>query len=112
MSAVSAYLVTIVAELGGSGVVGFTIGYALKKILKLLLVVAGVFATVLGLVLAWLENQGILTITVDYGKLDTLVQTSLSWALSQVSNFAAVAAQGLAISGGFAVGITLGFNKG
>jgi uncharacterized membrane protein (Fun14 family) len=49
---------TFLSIVGFGGIVGFLIGFMLKKVMKILAVVAGIFLAVL----MYLESQGIMTI--------------------------------------------------
>lgn len=112
MSSIASLLPTAVVEAGAGGAVGFAVGYALKKVLKLLLVAAGLLATIIGCVVLWLQDQGIITITVDYAKLNTLMISSVTWAMAQTSNLVTLTAQTLAVGGGATAGFLLGLKKG
>lgn len=96
-------------EFGGGGILGFLIGFATKKIAKLI-------AVIIGLELAlfkFLETKGVLTVNWD----------ALAGAAGNVSS-AGVDAGGeaggylmsllsaLPVGGGFALGAFLGFKKG
>ena len=92
-----------VLTLAGYGALGFILGYALKKILKVILFVFGA----LGLLLWWLEEQGI--IAVNWDKLNTLITTTIENILSlNTATLTSLGGFGLGFMGGF----LLGFKKG
>ncbi|MFB6131789.1 MAG: FUN14 domain-containing protein [Halanaeroarchaeum sp.] len=94
-------------EFGSGAVIGFIVGYAFKKVAK-------VIAILVGLELAlfkFLESRGILTVQwdrlsgglLDVGEAATSTQPP-SWAVSIIST--------LSISAGFGGGFLVGFKKG
>jgi uncharacterized membrane protein (Fun14 family) len=103
---------SVLVGLGGGGIIGFIVGYALKKIVKLLAIVAGAFAATLGVVLYWLESRGVITISMDYEKVTWILHSALTWASTHSSKaFGASLQAGPAIAG-FAAGISLGLHRG
>jgi len=48
---------SVLVGLGGGGIFGFVVGYALKKIVKLLTITVGILAAILGSVFYWLEVE-------------------------------------------------------
>ena len=95
-----------------SGLLGFVVGYAFKKLLKFFFVAIGIVVAIISAFAIWLQNLGVIRVTVDYVKLNSLLQTTMTWATAQVSNFATLAVQGLAITGSAGVGFIAGFQKG
>ena len=111
----------LATTLGGSFFVGVLIGYALKKVLKILSIVVGLFLAGL----TYLQSQGIAKITwdnlqfVSQGAMSTLANTS-----SQISNSVighdhgstatmAIATNfGIPLTGSMATGFAIGFMKG
>jgi len=61
-----------VAELGFGGIAGFAIGYALKKILKLMIIVVGILTGIELAFLYWLQSLGAISITVNDGVLSSI----------------------------------------
>jgi uncharacterized membrane protein (Fun14 family) len=111
------------ATMGGGFFVGILIGYALKKIIKLLSIIVGLFLA--GLV--YLQSQQIANI--NWKKLQTVSEsaiTTLSNAITQISGISgdghAVAATstsslamtsfGIPFTGSISAGFTIGFMKG
>jgi uncharacterized membrane protein (Fun14 family) len=111
------------ATLGGGFFVGVLIGYALKKVIKLLAVIVGLFLAGL----AYLQYQQIANI--NWNKLQTVSEgtiTTLSNAITQISGISggdghayaatasslAVTSFGIPLTGSMSAGFTLGFIKG
>ena len=102
---------SVLVGLGGGGIFGFVVGYALKKIVKLLTITVGILAAILGSVFYWLESREVMTISVDYGRLMWTLYSALTWASTQFSNaFGASLQAGSTL--GFAAGILLGVYRG
>lgn len=99
----------IVTQLGISGLGGFLVGYLAKKLLKVLAVVAGLFAAGL-LYLSQLE-----VISINYDRLSQVVNSLLSWGQQQAL-LAAPLVSGtssqMLLAGSFLVGFSIGFKKG
>jgi uncharacterized membrane protein (Fun14 family) len=110
------------ATLGGSFFVGVLIGYALKKVIKMVAVIAGLFLAGL----AYLQSQQIANI--NWNKLQQISEgtiTTLSNAAMQIPGISisadvhAAAASSLAmtnfgipLTGSMSAGFTIGFMKG
>jgi uncharacterized membrane protein (Fun14 family) len=111
------------ATLGGGFFIGILIGYALKKVIKLLAVIVGLFLAGL----AYLQYHQIASI--NWNRLQTVSEgaiTTLSNALTQItgvngdsSDVHAAAASSLAmtsfgipLTGSMSAGFTIGFIKG
>lgn len=93
-------------QAGGGALVGGVIGYAAKKIVKL---VAAIIGIQLGL-LAYLEQQGI--IAVDWGQLRAAASFTTSATDGGVPPFVVDALSVLPAGGGFTLGALAGFKKG
>jgi uncharacterized membrane protein (Fun14 family) len=112
-------LSSVAATLGGGFVMGILIGWALKKVIKLLAIIIGLFLAGL----AYLQYQQIATINWD--KLQTISQSTITTitnatmqlpdigndyhniaAAQAISNF------GIPLTGSMATGFTIGFMKG
>jgi uncharacterized membrane protein (Fun14 family) len=100
----------LLTTVGFGGLVGFLIGYAIKKIMKILAVGAGIFFTAL----MYLESQNI--VNINWDKLQIVSQnavSSLTNAAGQIpltsttssTNFA------LPITGSAAMGFAIGFMR-
>ncbi len=72
MSGIESNIMPFVGTIGFGGIAGFLIGFALKRIMKILAVIAGVFL----LLLLYLESQGIMNIHWD--KLQAISNSILS----------------------------------
>jgi uncharacterized membrane protein (Fun14 family) len=112
------------ATLGGGFFVGILIGYALKKIIKIVAIITGIFLAGL----AYLQHQQIANI--NWNKLQTLSEgaiTTLSNAITQIpgissgsvdahaattSSLLAMTSFGIPLTGSMSSGCTIGFIKG
>jgi uncharacterized membrane protein (Fun14 family) len=110
------------AILGGGFFVGVVIGYALKKVIKLLAVIVGLFLAGL----AYLQYHQITN--VNWNKLQTVSEgaiTTLSNAITQISEISgdghvaaatasslAMTSFGIPLTGSMSAGFTIGFMKG
>jgi uncharacterized membrane protein (Fun14 family) len=74
------------AELGFGGIAGFAVGYALKKILKLLLIVAGIFIGIELKFLYWLQSIGAITVTVNYNALSAIGTNAVAWGTAELED--------------------------
>jgi uncharacterized membrane protein (Fun14 family) len=114
---ISSYATTI----GGGFFVGILIGYALKKVIKMVAVIVGLFLA--GLV--YLQSQQIANI--NWNKLQTVSEgaiTTLSNAVVQMQAFVytsdqattasslAMTSFGIPLTGSMSAGFTIGFMKG
>jgi uncharacterized membrane protein (Fun14 family) len=111
------------ATLGGGFFVGFLIGYALKKVIKMVAVIAGLFLA--GLV--YLQSQQIANInwnklqTVSEGTITTLSNAIIiqipgfgdsSHAAASTASSLAMTSFGIPLTGSMSAGFTIGFMKG
>ena len=95
----------VIYQLGVGAVCGFIIGFAIKKAIKLLIILAGFFM----LVLIYLGYSGIITINFDklltaVGNLLNLGKQASSWLIPLIST--------LPLTGSFILGLLLGFKVG
>jgi len=72
MSGIESNILPFVSTIGFGGIVGFLVGFALKRIMKILAVIAGVFFAAL----LYLESQHI--VNVNWDKLQTISNGILS----------------------------------
>jgi uncharacterized membrane protein (Fun14 family) len=97
-------------SIGSGGVVGFLIGFAIKKVMKILAVVVGIFFGAM----MYLQWQGI--INVDWDKLQIVSQsllTTLSNSLRDTSQISTITGNlGIPLTGGLAAGLAAGLLKG
>ncbi len=101
-----------IAELGSGGIVGFGVGYALKKILKILVILGSVFVGLELAFLYWLQSIGAITITVNYNAITSLGTNAVAWGTTQLGGLVAFASTISFLGTGFAAGAVLGFQKG
>lgn len=101
----SAVLSSVVYQLGVGGIGGFIVGYAIKKISKLIVVLMGLFI----IFLLYLGTSGI--ISVNYEELWNALASLLGFA-SQVATWLVGLISLLPFMGSFLAGFLLGFKLG
>ncbi len=110
MSVETKTLETVLTALGlnlGAGfILGFAVGYALKKIAKLVLIVGGLIV----LILVYLHYKGI--IVVNYAILQQVTEEILRKLRMEVSGLLSFINTSIPFAGGFTVGFILGLKKG
>jgi uncharacterized membrane protein (Fun14 family) len=126
MNSIVESFVPAAATLGGGFFVGALIGYALKKVIKLVAVIAGLFLAGL----AYLQSQQIASI--NWNKLQTVSEgalTILANLMTQIPGFSssssidnshtaatasslAMTSFGIPLTGSMSAGFTIGFIKG
>ena len=108
------------ATLGGGFLGGILIGYALKKIIKIVAIIAGFFLAAL----AYLQYQQIAII--NWGRLQAISEdtlTTLANATQQIPRFDGIGSGnvpselimtnlGIPLTGSLAIGFTIGFMRG
>ena len=95
----------ILYQLGTGGILGFIIGYAFKKVLKIIAVIVGIFAVIL----IYLGHSGI--IYVNYPRLTEAVEGLLG-NIGETSQWLTTIIASLPFAGSLIVGCALGFKKG
>jgi uncharacterized membrane protein (Fun14 family) len=80
MSGIENNIVPLVSTIGFGGIAGFLVGFALKRIMKILAVIAGVFFAAL----LYLESQHI--VNVNWDKLQTISNSVLSTITTTATN--------------------------
>lgn len=95
----------VIYQVGAGGALGFIVGYSVKKVGKILAVVAGIFTIILLL----LEYQGV--INVNYDKFLQMVE-SLTGSLGQSIGWISPILAHLPFAGSFAVGAVIGLKVG
>ena len=105
MSEQTSFLTPLVTQLGVGGIIGLSIGFALKKIAKIAAAVIGIFS--LGLI--YMESKGM--ITVDWLGVETWGNTALA-GLGQAEGALGAFLANLPIAGGAVVGFALGIKWG
>jgi len=101
----SAVLPSVVYQLGVGGLGGFIVGYAIKKISKLIIVLMGLFI----IFLLYLGTRGI--ISVNYGELWGALASLLGFA-GQAAAWLVGLISLLPFMGSFLAGFLLGFKLG
>jgi uncharacterized membrane protein (Fun14 family) len=133
MSGIESSIMPFVSTIGFGGIVGFLIGFTIKRIMKILAVIAGVFFAAL----LYLESQHILNVSWDKlqmisnGVLSTIATNTTSTSGGGLGSIQAIlgnnstgtatsilpitttmANLGIPLTGSTAIGLTLGFLKG
>src|SRR2546423_8541486 len=80
MSGIESNIMPFVSTIGFGGIVGFLIGFTIKRIMKILAIIAGVFFTAL----LYLESQHI--VNVNWDKLQTISNSILSTITTATTN--------------------------
>jgi uncharacterized membrane protein (Fun14 family) len=97
-------------SIGSGGVIGFLIGFAIKRVMKILAIVVGVFFAAL----IYLQSQTI--ININWNKLQSVSQstvTTIANTLTDTGQVSAIAGNlGIPLTGGLAAGFALGLVKG
>lgn len=101
----SEILTPVVYQLGVGGILGFVVGYTIKKLTKIIAVLAGIFA----LILMYLGYEGI--ISVNYDKLAEMLEGLLGTA-GQASDLLTPIVANLPFAGSFAAGAAIGLKVG
>jgi uncharacterized membrane protein (Fun14 family) len=99
------------ATIGGGFFGGILLGYAMKKVLKLIAVVVGMFIAEL----AYLQYQQIASF--DWNKIEEIATTMLGNITNQVgiyqdATFSGIAIIGIPLTGSVSAGFAVGFMKG
>ncbi|MCJ7732684.1 hypothetical protein MUP51_10250 [Candidatus Bathyarchaeota archaeon] len=105
MSEQTSFLTPLVTQLGVGGLIGLCIGYALKKVAKIVAAIIGLFS--LGLL--YLQSQGL--ISVDWLGVEAWGNTALS-GLGQAEGALGVIISNLPFAGGAIVGFGIGLKMG
>ncbi len=96
----------ILFNAGAGFILGFAVGYALKKLLKLVLLILGLVT----LTLLALEYYGI--ISVNYNRFVELVDKAINATRSAASGILPHAIASFSFAGPFALGLAIGFKMG
>lgn len=95
----------LIYQLGSGGMFGYFVGYAVKKVLKVLAIIAGLFS----LALIFLEYNDI--IYINYQKLTELAEGAIS-ILATANPLLSPNIVNLPFAGSFILGIAFGLKKG
>ncbi len=98
---------SIIFQLGVGGIGGFILGFTLKKLSKLILLLIGLFI----IALLYLGIKGIIHVSINYDALLEAINNFFHWAGSAISWLANVVAL-LPFAGSFIVGFLLGLKLG
>ncbi|MCE4604274.1 MAG: hypothetical protein F7B20_04830 [Aeropyrum sp.] len=99
-------ITAVVLQAGGGAVLGFAAGYAVKKAVKVLLIVLGAF--MMGLL--GLSYYGI--ITVNWGKLALYIERAISGSQAAAASLKSYVLASVPFAGSFMLGFALGFKYG
>jgi uncharacterized membrane protein (Fun14 family) len=104
----------MLASVGFGGIAGFLIGYAIKKVMKLMLIIVGLFFAAI----AYFAHQEIITIHWDRfaasseGTLQSLQNATGTMPSAADQTVSALANIGIPLTGSFAAAFAFGFMKG
>jgi uncharacterized membrane protein (Fun14 family) len=104
-------LLSNIIPFAGSGLVGYAIGFALKKILKLMLIIVGFLAGMFFVGVQLLQRDGYVS-SVNWDKLGNDTSTQVQhWAanVDVTSVHGLLHTLGIPVSGGLALGFLAGF---
>lgn len=101
----SEIITSLVFQLGAGGVAGFIVGYAFKKLLKLLAIIVGLFVAAL----IYLTYANI--IKINFGKLAKAIAVLLGMA-GQATGLLVTIVSFLPFAGSFAAGLLIGWKMG
>jgi len=99
-------LVNFLGQVGAGGLAGFAVGYAAKKILKLALLILGLFILAIG----YLNYQGIVQVSME--DLVSWAEAQLGSLSSQLGGLVNFIAANSGLGAGFIGGLILGLKKG
>jgi len=103
-----------ITTFAGSTLCGFLCGYALRKILKWLIIIAGVIIGVIFIVIQYLVSRGFIHGTVDWTKLGNHAANYGQHILTQVNLTSAhsiLGTLGIPVTSGLGIGLLAGFLK-
>jgi uncharacterized membrane protein (Fun14 family) len=106
-------LTSISTSIGGAFFGGLLIGWVLKKVIKMLAIVVGLFLAVLAFLqyqqiaaINWNKIEGTITATVAKAATSTINDNNNVAVLAMMSNF------GIPLTSSMSIGFTIGFMKG
>jgi len=102
-------LIPIATSMGGGFLIGILLGYFIKKIIKILMFVAG---GIVGLLL-YLQQQQIISVNME--KLEAssaFILTSIASSFDKMTQIGDVTSLAIPLTGGLASGFAIGFMKG
>lgn len=104
-----------VIPFGGSALCGFFAGWALRKVLKWIMIIAGVIFGVIILAMAWLQQNGYINGKIEWDKLGNDAASYGQHIMAQVdpTNLHGVfQTLGIPVGSGMGLGLLAGFMKG
>jgi uncharacterized membrane protein (Fun14 family) len=102
-------LIPTITSIGGGFFIGVILGYFLKKIIKILMFVAGGIVALL----LYLQQQQV--ISVDVAKMEassTFIFNSVASSFDKMTQTGDITTLGIPIAGGLSAGLAIGFVKG
>ena len=99
-------LVPLFGQLAIGGLAGFAVGYAAKKLLKLALIIFGLFLLAVG----YLNYKGV--IQVSMADVVAFAEEELKWLVGEVGGLLDFLASNAGFGVGFVGGLILGLKKG
>jgi uncharacterized membrane protein (Fun14 family) len=106
-------LLPLLAEAGGTGLLGFLLGYGVKKLLKLLIAIGAILLSIILAPFIYLASIGI--IKIDWTRLTTMLTGAGSSALSGAEGSLATVTVFLSLVpwvAGFGLGFAYGLKRG
>jgi uncharacterized membrane protein (Fun14 family) len=102
-------IIPMITSIGGGFLSGVLVGYFIKKIIKILMFVAG---GIVG-VLLYLQQQQIISVNMQkLQESSTFIFTSLASSFDKITQIGDAASLGIPIAGGLSAGLAIGFMKG
>ena len=99
-------LTPLLGQLATGGLAGFAVGYAAKKLLKLALIVFGLFILAAG----YLNYKGV--IKVSMADVVSFAEENLRWLIGEMGGLLDFLASNAGFGAGFIGGLILGLKKG
>ncbi|RLF23175.1 MAG: hypothetical protein DRN15_06895 [Thermoprotei archaeon] len=106
MEGLDQLIVPVLTQMGFGGAIGFLVGYAIKKLLKVLAIIAGLIF----LMLLYLEYSGV--IEVKYEKLYEWTSNIMQTLGTKLTGLETHIVSHLPFASSFIVGLVIGFKKG
>ena len=99
-------LTPLLGQLAAGGLAGFAVGYAAKKLLKLALIIFGLFLLAVG----YLNYKGV--IQVSMADVVAFTEEKLRWLIGEMGGLLDFLASNAGFGAGFVAGLILGLKKG
>ena len=102
-------LIPIATSIGGGFFIGIILGYFLKKIIKILMFVAGGIVALL----LYLQQQQVVSVNVEkMGASSTFIFNLVASSFDKMTQSGDMATLGIPLAGGLSAGLAIGFVKG